>query len=89
MPSCSLQQQPSHNSSDSESRNNVDEDINTRDVAFGTNLKNTSVAELRDRLRSRGQPSRGSKSDLIKRLLGQEMVVMKGTELKEQLKAKH
>lgn len=98
MPPCSLQQHPSHNSSDSESRNSVDEDRNARPVAFGTNLKNTSVAELRDRLRSRGQPSGGSKSDLIKHLLGQEMEVAEGTvedlkrytvpELKEQLKAK-
>ena len=62
-------------------------------------MKNTSKAELRDRLRSRGQPSGCSKSDLIKYLLGHKMEEAEETEedlkqytvpeLKEQLNTKN
>ena len=36
-------------------------------------LKQCSVAKLREKLKERGQPSGGSRSDLINCLLGQEV----------------
>ena len=43
-------------------------------------LKQCSVAELREKLKERGQPSGGSRSDLINRLLGQEVELEEGVE---------
>ena len=43
-------------------------------------LKQSSVAKLREKLKERGQPSGGSRSDLINRLLGQEVEMEEGTE---------